>query len=659
MQKVKLVALKKDEKKLMSVLQRQGVMEITKIARKEAVKEERLENLHKLELDIANLDFAVRILKPYEKKRGLLEGPLMFSEEEIEKRAKNYDFSETVKKCQQIEAEMVQNRNLLNTLEISEAELLPWKKLPYRLDQIGETKNYKTSLGVIAKTGYEEFKKKFEELSSLQNIEKIDETESAAYIVLIFEKDLESNVRELLLNFKVSAPELVKKPNTAADELKNIEKEHQKTEEVIAQLENELKKLSKENENLKIAHDYFVWNKDSLAAKEDFQNTEYSFAVTGWVPLRSLEKLGKALNKETKDYEIFKIEKEDNEDIPVAIHNNGIMWPFESVTKIYGLPLANEVDPTPFLAAFFIIYFALCLTDAGYGLLLFILTFAALKFMKIPKQSQGLIRLIMLGGVLTFVAGIFFGGWFGMTPDQAPDFLTFSNVSAETGEAVKEFKWQLINPSKGTGPLTFLILAGILGIIQVLCGIAIDGYWKLKHKKYLDALLDSGLRLYFLISILLFAVSKMGIFLPGLAQTFTYMVWAGTGLMILTQGRHQKNIILKVLSGVLSLYGLVGYLADVLSYSRLMALGLGTGIIGFAMNTMAGLVSGVPYIGIVFAIIVILIGHTLNIAISTLGAFIHSSRLQFVEFFGKFMEGGGREFQPFRKNCKYVYIKEK
>ncbi|MBU1992873.1 MAG: V-type ATP synthase subunit I [Patescibacteria group bacterium] len=660
MQKIKLIALKKREKKLLEIMQHQGVMEVSPLENTE-MDNERRNTLHRLELDIANLDFAIKLISPYEKKRGLLEGPLMMTEEEIEAKAKDYNFSDIVKECQDTEVKIVENRNDLSTYESEEAELLPWKNLTYKLDQLGEMDDYKVQLGVINKLELNSFMDKYESLSKYVSAGKSGETETLLYIAMIFEKELESKVKELSLNHKITLIELALRPGTAAEELEKIAKQRTEAEKNIEKLEGKLQKLAKESESLKIAHDYYIWQRDSILAQQNFSNTEYSFAATGWVPLSRLGKLEKAISKETKDFEIFRIEKEEGEDVPVIIRNKGLFGPFESITRIYGLPLANEVDPTPFLAAFFIVFFALCLTDAGYGLILFALTFAALKFIKIPKQSQGLIKLIMVGGIFTFVAGILFGGWFGMTPEQAPDFLTYAKTigEGETLQTIKEFKWQIINPSKGTGPLTFLVLAGILGVIQVLFGITIDGYWKLRHKKYLDALLDSGLWLYFLGSIILFALSKAGVFMPHLAPVFTNMTLVGVGLVILTQGRKQKNIILKLMAGVLSLYGLVGYLADVLSYSRLMALGLGTGIIGFAMNTMAGLVSGVPYVGIVFAIIVILIGHTLNIAISTLGAFIHSSRLQFVEFFGKFMEGGGKEFKPFRKDTKYVYIVEK
>jgi len=659
MQKVKIVALKKDEKKLLSILQRQGVMEITKIEQGEKVAEvERSENLNKVELNIANLDFAIKLLKPYEKSRGFLEGPLTLSEEEIEKRAKESDFARIVEQCQKIEAEMVKSKNALSALQIEEDIFLPWKKLRYKLDEIDEISGFKIMIGTITKADYDEFGKEIEEISPLQSIEVIGETESLTYVAVVFQKDLESMVREVNIKRKFTVVDLPKRSSKVEDELIRIKKEKSESVKNIERLENELKKLSKESESLKITHDYYVWERDSLFARENFNNTEYTFAVLGWVPFLSLKKLEEVMSKETKNFEILNVDKEEGEDEPVAILNNSIFSPFEAVTKIYGLPLAHEVDPTPFLAGFFIIYFGLCLTDAGYGLVLFILTFAALKWLKIPKESQKLIKLIMVGGIVTFAAGALFGGWFGMTPEQAPGFLTYDKL-LESGETVRSFKWQIVNPTEGNGPLVFLIIAAALGIFQVLTGIAVDGYWKIRSKRYLDALLDSALWIAFVSSILLFGLSSGGIIFADKVELFKNLSLIGVGLMVLTQGRKKKGIVMKFLSGVLSLYGLVGYMADVLSYSRLMALGLGTGIIGFAMNTMAGLASGVPYVGIILAIIVLIIGHTLNLGISTLGAYIHSSRLQFVEFFGKFMEGGGREFKAFKKNCKYVVISGK
>ena len=202
-----------------------------------------------------------------------------------------------------------------------------------------------------------------------------------------------------------------------------------------------------------------------------------------------------------------------------------------------------------------------------------------------------------------------------------------------------------------------LIFSLILGIIQVIVGILVSMWWKIKHKNYVSAVLDSGLWLYFILSILFWASTKLGFVSFAGAK---YLVWAGALAMIATQGRQNKNPILKVATGILSLYGLVGYLSDVLSYSRLLALGLATGIIAMVINLIAALtIEMVPYVGYVIAIFILIGGHTFNIGINALGAFIHSSRLQFVEFFPKFMEGGGRNFVPLQKESKYVRLVNK
>lgn len=660
MQKIKLVGLTAHRQKLLDTMQRLGVMELTEIVDESVEKnEEELMDAVKLdaaqasELNIANIEFALKLIGPFAKKRSLLEGPITMKIDDVKKKAKEFDFDKIVDKCREIEEVQVSLRNEQTALIQTKAELEAWTALEMQLDHVGETENTKTLLATVSKREFDEFKKAYEDVSQLVHLDIVNETESTAYIALTYAKDLEKEVRETMMANKVSEVDLPKKSHNTKDEIKKIDTRLEEIESELASQDEALKVLAKDNDNLQIVHDYFVWERDRIYAEQMAENTDYSFSFEGWVPLMRLNKIKDKLEEETKAFELIKIEPKEGEQAPVAINNKGFMGMFESVTNIYGLPLPNEIDPTPFLAAFFIVFFGLCLTDAGYGILLFVMCFLALRFLKFGDGAKKLVRLIMWGGLVTFVAGIFFGGWFGMTPDQAPGFLTHVG---EDGELA--FNWQLINPTKGSGPLTFLILSAVLGYIQVLFGILVDGYWKLKHGRVADAIMDSFLWFYFLVIMGLFGVSSAGIFLGDYAGIITYLVWAGVIALVLTQGRSQKNIVLKFLSGVLSLYGLVGYFADVLSYSRLMALGLGTGIIAFAFNTIGGLVGSIPFVGIIFAIIVILLGHTLNIAISTLGAFIHSSRLQFVEFFGKFMEGGGREFKPLKKACKYIYITE-
>ena len=289
----------------------------------------------------------------------------------------------------------------------------------------------------------------------------------------------------------------------------------------------------------------------------------------------------------------------------------------------------------------------MCLTDAGYGIIMFICTWAVLRYLKIPKSMENLVRLLMYGGILTFVAGILFGGWFGMTPDQAPAWMTTTTASGKI-----LFKGQVFD-SLGNA-MQILILALGLGYFQTLFGVWLNFIHKFKSSNKKDALLDNFPWAYLLSVIGLYILVFAGILPQSFSTPILYLTYIGLGLIVLTQGRKKSNIIAKFLIGILSLYNLVGYMSAVLSYSRLLALGLATAIIGMAANTIASLANGIPYVGIIFAIIILIIGHTFNLGINALGAFIHSGRLQFVEFFGNFMEGGGSAFKPLRRDSKYV-----
>ena len=650
MQKVKLVGLTAHKQKLLDTMQRLGVMEITE-THNQTSDHTKLEAAQGAELNIANIEFVLKLIKPFAKHRSLIEGPLTLSIDDVKKKAREFDFNKIVNKCRQIEDVQVSLRNEEAALNQLKEELEPWTNLETNLDDIGETETTYTLAGQIQKTSYDEFKKAVTEISGLINLQEVNLTESTAYLTLTYTKDLDKKIREIMMEHKFSEADLPKKSNTAKSETEKTDARLKEIEGELKTQDEALKVIAKDNDNLQIVHDYFVWERDRIYAEQKAQKTDSSFAFEGWMPIRHIKKIKDTLEKETKAFDLMEIEPDEGEHAPVAIRNGKFMGTFEAVTNIYGLPLPREIDPTPFLAGFFIIFFGLCLTDAGYGIVLFTVCALALKFLKLPQGMKKLVKLIMLGGVVTFVLGALFGGWFGMTAEQAPGFLTYTN---EAGE--KAFRWQVISPTEGDGPLIFLTLSAILGYLQVLSGVLIDGFWKIKLGKVSDAVMDSFLWFYFLVIMGLFGVSQAGLFLADYAGAIVWLVWIGVAGLVLTQGRKQNNIVLKFLSGVLSLYGLVGYFADILSYSRLMALGLGTGIIGFAFNTIGGLVGSIPVIGVVFAIIVILIGHLLNIAISTLGAFIHSSRLQFVEFFGKFMEGGGRAWRPLRKACKYIVI---
>ena len=281
------------------------------------------------------------------------------------------------------------------------------------------------------------------------------------------------------------------------------------------------------------------------------------------------------------------------------------------------------------------------LGDAGYGILLSLITAILLKKYKFEGAMDSMMRLMFLCGISTIFWGAMFGSWFGdlfAVLGKATGIEWFSNVKA----------WWF-NPLEGSNVVKLLIFSFAMGGIHIAWGMALKAWILIKQGKWLDAVFDVGFWYCVLGGLVLM--------LLGINPIGAYLAAGGAVGLILTQGRSQKNIIMKFFSGIASLYDVTGYLSDILSYSRLLGLGLSTAVIAQVVNTMGSL-AGFNLGGIIVFILVFLLGHTFNIAINTLGTYVHTSRLQYVEFFGKFYEGGGKEFTPLAIRTKYITLKE-
>ncbi len=645
--KIELIAIAKHKDKILDTLQEMEAMEISDI--EEGTDFKKIKELQDTELTYANLCFTIQVLSPYATKKGLFTQKETLLSEEVKQKVSEFNFKEITGECNSVDEALNKAKNKINSLNNELDVLAPWKNLAI---DISNLKGSDTTEVVIGSMATQLFKTALEAVNALSPLivnEIVEQNPRNTFFYLIFEKKLKKDIKQILSEYKFGETEFPETKGSVKEYRERLKQERSEQEKIVKDCEHDLKKLAKNLENLELAHDLFAWQLEKLEAEKKSASTTYSFSITGWITERSIPKIEETLNKITKEWDYREIEPKEGEKPPVIIVNRNAISPFEAVSKIYGLPKASELDPTPFLATFFIIFFGLALTDAGYGIIMFIATALVLKYFKLPHGVKTLVRLLMYGGIATFIIGTIFGGWFGLTADQVPSFLTYT---ASSGEQM--FLFQKINAV--TDPLLVLILALVLGYIQIITGTIIKLVHDFRTYDKKTAILDSGTWLLMLTGI---GVAIMGGVLESAVVGTLGKWWVITAaiLLILTQGRDKKNIIMKLLGGVLSLYGLVGYLSDILSYSRLLALGLATSIIGLAVNIVADLVGGIPYIGWLFMIGVFIGGHLFNLLINTLGAFIHSGRLQFVEFFGKFMEGGGRDFKPFSKKTKYIFLK--
>ena len=251
-------------------------------------------------------------------------------------------------------------------------------------------------------------------------------------------------------------------------------------------------------------------------------------------------------------------------------------------------------------------------------------------------------KMFLMCGIFTVFWGIMFGGYFG-------DLI---QVWASTvfGKTI-EIKPLWFDPMED--PTKLLIFSLLFGCVHLFIGMGIDMYMKIKRGHTMDAIFDEVPWFMVIIGAGLWlggsAIS------PALVQPGKVLTIAGLVVLLLTGGRHSKSAIGKVAGGLSSVYGITGWISDILSYARLLALGLATGVIASVVNLLGSMI-GTGFKGAVALLIIGLIGHVFSMAINVLGAFVHSSRLQYVEFFGKFYEDGGEPFRPFLRNTTYVKI---
>jgi V/A-type H+/Na+-transporting ATPase subunit I len=446
---------------------------------------------------------------------------------------------------------------------------------------------------------------------------------------------------------------------TIAEEIAGIRRAIATLDAEIADALRKIGEFSQYHEHFRIIEDILLNEIERCKSLQHFAETDKVYLVEGWLKQQDVNRL-KAGLQEFDDSIALHLDDAapDDESVPVILENPPYLQPFEVITRMFGMPKYTEPDPTPMLAPFFILFFGLCLTDAGYGIALALLMAWLLRTYALDTGTVQLAQLLKYGGCATIVCGALTGGWLGDIVDFAPAGLRFV---ATAKDAIV-----LIDPLKQ--PIQFLGIALLLGYGQICYGIWLKMRHRMKRGHEIAALLDEGVWLIFINSVMgLLIVSASGMrdvpatygIGQGLLLMFLTVAVISGGLRIWFHNREESNLIKRVLSGVLSLYDVVGIFSDILSYSRLLALGLATGVIASVVGMLALMVGEVPVIGVILGIVVFGVGHLFNLVINALGSFIHSGRLQFVEFFSKFFEAGGKKYQPFKFESRYFVISEK
>ncbi|MHB1323535.1 MAG: V-type ATP synthase subunit I [Coriobacteriia bacterium] len=608
------------------------------------------------------------------------------------------------RECEEISSRIATHERERERLLVLADELSPWEPLRTQFARLRDTDTVEVFTGTVPAVQGPAIREALREVATDVSVEELSSVGGRAAWVVMAHRDAVKAVRDALAltDFQDAAfPGLMDYP--AEERARALGRAGEISDETEA-LDRLARELATNNYHRSVALAEAVASQlDALTVRERFGTTERTFMVTGWVRERQRHALEEALERFQGDADLSLTEPEEQDLPPVVLENPWFIRPFETLTGLYGLPRYDELDPTPLLAPFFLVFFSICISDVGYGAMLIAGAWYIKNKIDVAPGVKLFMDLLMFGGAGAMVAGVLFGSYFAL------DFAMLSSALPFLPDPVLDPLNELP---------TFLIGTVLLGMVQVFFGVLVAAYDLARRGDRASAFFDQ------FSTILMFAALGVGAAVPaallpavvlGIGVTVLFkgraleaalkadgapawdramgMVWiallvaallawgfslalpAGWALLALTAvglgvSRSVRRAVVAMLGGLYAVYSMTAFIGDILSYTRLAALGLSGALVGMVFNRLAGLAmggasglfeqGGAGLIGgaivVVLASLVFVVGHVFNVVINLLGAFVHPARLQFVEFFSKFYVGGGRAFTPFAHRTKSLVL---
>lgn len=661
MNKFTLLTFEDNSKNLLKELQKIGVVHF-KDLQKEASEEELAvldrvsssEEITSIESELSKVKFVLSKIEPYVEKlsgiKALTEKTPEFDYEEFESFSESYNYDSVYTAVKEQDDKLKALNSEKNRLNSENDSLRQWLSLDISTAETDKLKSVRCFCGTVPTLSASSF------IESVQNvfpniyIELLDsiKEETTVFIISMADEDVSTELKlngftRVNLNLEKSPEEIINENTKRIDE---ITLEEAACKQLIAEQAGEY-------QSIQMAMDYFNTVSERSKAQENFLSTKRVYLVEGWVPIEEFNLFTSTITKVCgSNYylEHEEVEKE-NEEVPIKLKNNKFFSAFENITQMYAYPKYGEMDPTPVMAPFYFAFFGIMMGDAGYGLVMFIATLLMLKYANMNQGMRSFIRFFNYLSIAVMIFGVVFGSMFGVTVPL------FCFITGPDGNPRPLLDYN-------TDIVLMLVLSVGIGVFHIIFGLGVKGYMLIRDGKYLDAVFDSLFWITTVISLVGLVVSVA--VKPEILSVFGWIFGLSVLGLAATQGRQSPSVGGKVANGLYSVYNITSYVGDFVSYTRLVALMLSGAYIAFSFNLMAGMVFGDPagtnflvvIIKFIFAALIAVIGGALNFGLAALGAYVHTCRLQYVEYFGKFYEGGGKPFKPFELKNTFINIKK-
>lgn len=660
MKRVTIYGEKRDKRAILEWLERKEIVHVT-----DAVTDSRFsygngdDELHELRKARAAAERALASLNGVKSEDGGMTASLVgrtplsaVEYERYENRLKNT--AAVVERINEIEVETEERTGAIKRYRSEIAELEPWRSLDCDLRDGGTGHAVWFTCVAHGTVTAEEIVQQYGELNDggvIPYVEVVGAKTEESNIFVICERGRERECTETLQKIGiyrrksaiegVPSAEIDKRRRCIGDLMDEIE-----------ELARELCSYLSERENIKFSVDFYAKEIEKTAVFNKIAESRKVVAISGFVPEYAAAKLKSEIERGFTSY----VEVADADgDAPVLLVNARAAEPVEGVVKTFAMPNRHEIDPTAVMAVFYYVFFGLMLSDFAYGLIIFVgCAVAIAKYRNMEGTLKKTLRMFMYCGASTMFWGVMFGSYFGDAPEVIAQ--TFFGKTID----IKPLWFEPV-----TDPMRMLMFSFLLGLVHLATALGVKAYQLLSARRYREfayecvfwyMLIGGGIG--YLFSVPMFCEIAGVNVIDAVWYRYATAVTAVAGAVgILLFSSGDTKIIKRLMRGAYSLYGVTGWLSDILSYSRLLALGLATGVIATVFNKMGSMFGGGVVGTLIFAVVFI-VGHTLNIGVNLLGAYVHTNRLQFVEFFGKFYEGGGDAFVPFSSNTKYFKFKE-